>query len=125
MLGYAGDEDIREFAWRYACDDAGNLVRSFYAQELPEHLAYEKDSFDGRPSPYYGPESLRTFMQMVFGKPISHHNPFITQHYNQKGSAVEWTHTDVNAYNDRGYLVSQQNEVAGFGYAVSSLYICC
>jgi YD repeat-containing protein len=124
LLRYAGDEDGRGTTWRYEYDDAGNMVRSFHAQGLPEHLAYEQDSFDGKPSPYYGPESLRTFMQLIFGKAVSRHNPLVTRHYNRDGSAVEWTRTDVNAYNDRGYLVSQQGEVAGFGYAVSYLYTC-
>lgn len=124
LLRYAGDEDGHKSAWRYEYNEAGNVVRSFSAQDGPEHLAYEQESFDGKPSPYYTPESLRMFMQLVFGKAISRHNPIATRHYNPEGSAVDWTRTDVNTYNDRGYLVGQQGDFAGYGYTVSYGYTC-
>jgi YD repeat-containing protein len=124
LLRYAGDEDGHKSAWRYEYNDAGNVVRGFTTQDEREHLAYEQESFDGKPSPYYTPESLRMFMQLVFGKAISRHNPLITRHYNQEGTAVDWTRTDVNTYNDRGYLVGQQGDIAGFGYTVSYGYTC-
>jgi YD repeat-containing protein len=124
LLRYTGDEDGHQVAWRFEYDGTGNLVRSFYAQDTPEHLVYEQDSFDGKPSPYYTPASLRMFMQLVFGKAISRHNALVIRHYDREGTTVDWTRTDVNTYNDRGYLVSQKGEVAGFGYAVAYGYTC-
>ena len=124
LLRYAGDEDGLRSAWRYEYNDAGNVVRGFSAQDGPEHLAYDQESFDSKPSPYYAPESLRMFMQLVFGKAIGRHNSIVTRHYNPEGSAVDWTRTDVNTYNDRGYLTGQQGDFAGYGYAVSYGYTC-
>jgi YD repeat-containing protein len=124
LLRYAGDEDGRQSAWRYEYNEAGDVVRGFSTQDGPEHLAYDQESFDGKPSPYYTPESLRMFMQLVFGKAISRHNPIVTRHYNPEGSAVDWTRTDVYTYNDRGYLVGQQGDFAGYDYTVTYGYTC-
>ncbi len=123
LLRYTGDEDGRRIAWRYAYDEAGNVTRSFYAQDQAEHLVYEQDQFDANQSPYYTAESLRLFMQLVFGKAISPHNPVVTRHYDREGT-LDWTRTDVNAYNNGGYLVSQKGDFAGFTYAVSYGYDC-
>jgi YD repeat-containing protein len=123
LLRYTGDEDGHRIARRYAYDEAGNVTRSFFAQDQTEHLVYEQDQFDAKPSPYYTSASLRMFMQLVFGKAISPHNPSVTRHYDREG-VLDWARTDVNAYNDRGYLVNQQGDFAGFTYAVSYMYNC-
>jgi len=81
LLRYTGDENDRRVSRRYEYDEAGNVVRSFSVDDASEHLVFEQDQFDGKPSPYYAPESLRTFMQLVFGKAISPHNPLVTRHY--------------------------------------------
>lgn len=123
LLRYTGDENGRRVSRRYEYDEAGNVVRSFSSRDASEHLVFEQDQFDGKPSPYYAPESLRTFMQLVFGKAISPHNPLVTRHYDQAGSP-EWTRTDLNAYNDRGFLARQQGNFAGFEYALEYVYTC-
>ncbi len=123
LLRYTGDEGDHRIAWRYAYDEAGNVTQSFYAQDGAEHLVYEQDQFDTQSSPYYTSGSLRMFMQLVFGKAISPHNPVVTRHYDREGT-LDWTRTDVNAYNNAGYLVSQQGDFAGFTYAVSYGYNC-
>lgn len=123
LLRYTGDEDGHRIAWRYEYDEAGNVTRSFYAQDQAEHLVYEQDRFDAKSSPYYTSASLRMFMQLVFGKAISPHNPVVTRHYDRE-SVLDWTRTDVNAYNDGGYLVSQKGDFAGFTYALSYGYSC-
>jgi YD repeat-containing protein len=123
LLRYIGNENGRKVSRRYEYDEAGNVVRSFSAQDASEHLDFEQTQFDGKPSPYYAPGSLRTFMQLVFGKAISAHNPLVTRHYNGAG-ALDWTRTDRNTYGDRGFLVRQQGNFAGFDYALEYVYTC-
>lgn len=123
LLRYTGDENGHRVSRRYEYDEAGNVVRGFSAQDASEHLVFEQDQFDGKPSPYYAPESLRTFMQLVFGKAISPHNPLVTRHYDQAG-ALDWTRTDLNTYDDQGFLVRQQGNFAGFEYALEYAYTC-
>ena len=123
LLRYTGDENGRRVSRRYEYDEAGNVVRRFSAQDAPEHLDFEQAQFDGKPSPYYAPGSLRTFMQLVFGKAISAHNPLVTRHYGGAGT-LDWTRTDLNTYSDRGFLARQQGDFAGFDYALEYVYTC-
>ena len=123
LLRYTGSENGRQVSRRYEYDEAGNVVRSFSAQDAAEHLDFEQAQFDGKPSPYYGPGSLRTFMQLVFGKAVSAHNPLVTRHYDGAG-ALDWTRTDRNTYGDRGLLARQQGNFAGFDYALEYVYTC-